>query len=104
MKAIIAAYIVETMRQRPAVESEEEVLLYFFCNNRYENQNSATAVLRGLTCQLLKKKPCLGKLCEKDLIDTNYAQTILSFGALCRIFVALLDDYQLRKVTCISNN
>jgi len=97
-KTMIAMHVVDSLRNMPSVHSGQDIVLFFFCSDRYEHQNNAKAVLRGLLYQLIKRRTHLERYCDGKLDKENQAQTLSSFGALWQIFVDMLGDMDLGDV------
>ena len=70
---MVASYISEVMHNTLRVKEGKDVVIHFFCSNRYENRMNALAILRGLLYQLIMRKEHLEVYCKDNLRDHNYA-------------------------------
>jgi hypothetical protein len=79
--------------------SENDTLLYFFCDYRDDTKNSATAILRGILYQLLKRQPALHThvSLRLDALERNAD----SRDALWLVFLDMVRDPASRPVTCV---
>ena len=100
-KTMISIYLVEELEQR-VKHSENAILLQYFCDNKDERRNTATAILRGLIFQLLQARPHLfTHILPSYLIQKQSLFLASSFQTLWRIFEAMLRDPILDKTYCV---
>ena len=100
-KTMISMYLAEDLEQS-AEHSENTIILQYYCDNKDEKRNTATAILRGLIYQLLGARRHLYthilpiyQIQKEGLFSTS------SFQALWRIFEAMLCDPNLDKTYCV---
>jgi len=53
-KTVISTFLVETLEER-ICKTINSTFAYYFCDNKDEKRNTATAILRGLILQLLRQ-------------------------------------------------
>lgn len=100
-KTMISIYIAEEL-ERSVKYSQNTVLLHYFCDNRDERRNTATAILRGLIFQLLQTRPHLfTHILPSYRIQKERLFLASSFQSLWRIFEAMLRDPVLDKTYCV---
>ena len=85
-----------------ARQSRSTTFLEYYCENKNERRNSATAILRGLLYQLLKSRPNLFKYFIPDFqIRGEELFVRSSFPSLWQIFCDMLQDPDLKIVYCV---
>ncbi|KAL8793856.1 MAG: hypothetical protein Q9195_003582 [Heterodermia aff. obscurata] len=100
-KTMISIYLVEELEQR-VKRSENTILLQYFCDNKDERRNTATAILRGLIFQLLRTQPgLLPHILPSYQIQKESLFLASSFQTLWTIFEAMLRDPVLGKIYCV---
>jgi hypothetical protein len=98
---MLAIFVAEEL-ERATEQSEDTMLLQYFCDNKYEKRNTAVAILRELVFQLLSLRP---KLFDYILPSFKIQEDSLfkqsSFQALWRIFEPMLYDPVLCTAYCV---
>ena len=89
-KTMISSFLVEELEKR-AQKAPAMTLAYYFCDNKDEKRNTATAIIRGLLLQLLRQRHILFKYIQRDY-DQMKSQLFNSFDALWRILHSMLED------------
>ena len=88
--------------ERLTRQSNSIVFLEYYCDNKDNRRNSATAILRGLIYQLLKSRSDLFKHIISDFqIKREKLFTASSFPSLWKIFRDMLQDPGLETVYCV---
>lgn len=88
--------------ERLASQSHSTIFLEYYCDNKDDRRNSATAILRGLLYQLLQSRPILFKYIISDFkIQREELFAKSSFLSLWRIFRDMLQDPDLKAVYCV---
>ena len=98
---MISIYLAEDLEQS-VKHSQNTILLQYFCDNKDERRNTATAILRGLIFQLLQIRPHL----FTHILPSYRVQKVglflaSSFQTLWRIFESMLRDPGLGKTYCV---
>lgn len=57
---MLSIFLTEEL-ERITQNMEDAELLFYFCSHQDEKRNTAVAVLRGLVCQIVTKRPKLVK-------------------------------------------
>lgn len=100
-KTMLSIFLAEEL-ERKAKESQNAVLLEFFCDNKDERRNTASSVVCGLLFRLLQLRP---KLFDHILPTFNIQKEQLfaapSFESLWRIFSAMVHDPDAGSVYCV---
>ena len=89
-KTMISSFLVEELEKR-AQKTPAMTFAYYFCDNKDEKRNTATAIIRGLLLQLLRQRHILFKFIQRDY-DQMKSQLFDSFDALWRILHSMLKD------------
>ena len=85
-----------------AEQSHSTIFMEYFCDNKDDRRNSATAILRGLIYQILKSRSNLFKHIIPDFeIQGEELFARSSFPSLWRIFRDMLQDPHLGTVYCV---
>lgn len=82
-----------------AEQSHGTISLQYYCDNKDERRNSASAILRGLIYQILKSRSELFKHIIPDF--ETQGEELFSFPSLWRIFCDMLQDPDLGTVYCV---
>lgn len=97
---MLAIYITEVLH--PLVDAGDNVLLYYFCNNRGKNRNTALKILRGILHQWIDLQPHLAKEVKNSFEGAETTKyTSSSFNALWRVFLTLLQQTTSSQVVCV---
>ncbi|KAI1743227.1 ankyrin repeat-containing domain protein [Xylaria scruposa] len=100
-KTVLSIFLTEEF-ERFCQDSENALLLFYFCTHQDEKRNNAVAILRGLLHQLLTKCPNLAKHVLPSFESPEIAKnTLSSVHALWIIFRKLLQDPNLGTVFCV---
>ena len=88
--------------ERMANDSQDVLFMQYFCDNKDEKRNTATAIMRGLIFQLLSLRPKLfDYILPSFKIQKESLFTGSSFEALWRIFENMCHDPVLGTTYCI---
>jgi ankyrin repeat protein len=88
--------------ERIANDSQDMLFVQYFCNNRDEKRNTATAVIRGLLFQLLSLRPKLfDYILPSFKVQKESLFTDSSFETLWRIFETMVHDPVLSTTYCV---
>jgi hypothetical protein len=88
--------------ERSANDSEDILFVQYFCNNRDEKRNTATAIIRGLLFQLLSLRPKLfDYILPSFKVQKESLFTGTSFETLWRIFETMVHDPALGTTYCV---
>ena len=98
-KTMLSIFLAEELEQK-AKQSPNTTFLQFFCDNKDEKRNTATAVMRSLIYQLLLSQP---ELFKHVLPEFNVRKELLftEITAVCRIFEAMIRDPIHRLIYCV---
>ena len=98
-KTIMSTFLVDKL-ERKVEKDSAMTLAYYFCDNRDKSRNTATALLRGLLLQLLRKRPILFEHIEKDYVEMKdrLPELFNSIDGLWRIFRTMLNDHNTGKI------
>ena len=100
-KTMISICLAEDLEQSVKT-SHNTILLQYFCDNKDERRNTATAILRGLIFQLLRTRAHLfTHIIPSYRIQQRSLFLESSFQTLWRIFEAMLRDPVLGKTYCV---
>ncbi|KAF4963056.1 hypothetical protein FSARC_8908 [Fusarium sarcochroum] len=102
-KTMLAIYLTEQL-ERLAECMTSDTVIYFFCNNGNINNNSATAVLRGLIWQLCRLRPNLMQHGLEKVESIGGARTTLATSSvekLWQIFTDMIQDPAAGTITCV---
>ena len=80
-KTYLSIYLVETL-----AKSEDIILLEYYCDNKDEKRNTASAVIRGLMFGLLVQLPKLSQCLSTEINEKTNALRDPSFAALWLVF------------------
>lgn len=100
-KTMMSIYLAEHLEERTN-GSENETVIYFFCDNRDDKRNKAEHILRGWIWQLCRRKPTLQKHGMSEF--KSLGEKFLSQNAvetLWRIFLAMICDPDAGTVYCL---
>lgn len=101
-KTILSIYLTEEVEKFTKSCEGGGDLVFYFCGHEDEKRNGATAVLRGLIYQVLKKKPWLFRHARRFFDAQKKAgYTLSSPQALWTIFRDIVEDPELDMVFCI---
>jgi Cdc6-like AAA superfamily ATPase len=89
-KTMISSFLVDEL-ERKAQQNPAMILAYYFCDNKDEKRNTATAILRGLLLQLLRQRPILFKHIQPDY-NLMKKSLFENLDALWRILLNMLKD------------
>ncbi|PGH01146.1 hypothetical protein AJ79_08017 [Helicocarpus griseus UAMH5409] len=100
-KTMLSIYLSEQFEEI-AQTSNTNQLIYYFCRHEDGSSNTASAILRTLIHQIIKKQPTLFRH-AKPLFDTRkrVEYTLSSTEALWAIFEALVRDPRIDTTFCI---
>ena len=98
-KTMISSFLVGEL-ERKAGQDSAMTLAYYFCDNKDESRNTASALLRGLLLQLLRKRPILFKHVKKDYYEMKdrLPELLRNLDSLWRIFRSMLKDHDAGNV------
>ena len=99
-KTMISSFLVGKLEEE-AREDSAVTLAYYFCDNKDESRNTASALLRGLLLQLLRKRPVLFQKHVEEFYDemkNRLDQLFKDLDILWRIFRSMLKDHDAGKV------
>jgi hypothetical protein len=60
---MISSFLVDKLNRK--AQETSAILAYYFCDNKDEKRDTATAILRGLLLQLLREQPDLSRLIQE---------------------------------------
>ena len=83
-----------------AGRSPQTILAYYFCDDKYQDRRTATAILRGLLLQLLRQRPTLFKHIQSQF-EMSPDRLFTNFHALWRVFVSMVLDPEVAEVYCL---
>ncbi len=98
-KTMISCFLVEEI-EHLAKRSSQMTFAYYFCDDKYQERRTATAILRGLLLQLLRQRPVLFKHIQSHF-DMSRDRLFTNFHALWRIFVSMIEDPDAGEVYCL---
>ena len=88
--------------ERSANDSQDILFVQYFCNNRDEKRNTATAIIRGLLFQLLSLRPKLfNYILPSFKVQKESLFTDSSFETLWRVFETTVHDPVLGTTYCV---
>ena len=95
-KTMISSFLVYELEERVR-RSPNMIFAYYFCDNKNEKRNTATAIIRGLLLQLLRQNH---NLFEHIQGDYNQMKDRLfdNFDALWRILLKILRDFNAGEI------
>ena len=96
---MISSFLVEKLALL-AERSSQMTLAYYFCDDKDEQQKTATTILRGLLLQLLRQRSVLFHHIQSQF-DISRDSLFSNFHALWRIFVNVLQDLETGEVYCL---
>ncbi|KAK2800673.1 hypothetical protein FQN50_008057 [Emmonsiellopsis sp. PD_5] len=98
---MLSLFITEEI-QTLAVQNEGTELLHFFCDYQDDKRNTPIAILRGLICQIIEKRPSLVKNIwpHLDTKEKAWLKTI-SLEALWTMFTNILEDPGIPMIFCV---
>lgn len=98
-KTMLAIYLTEELQ--PIVEAADNVLLYYFCNNRDKNRNTALTIMRGIIHQWIDRQPHMAQYIKSSFEGTDTTKyTVSGFISLWRLFLTLLGKAK-STVVCV---
>ena len=97
-KTMLSIFLSEEL-EHLAEQSHGTISLQYYCDNKDERRNSASAILRGLIYQILKSRSELFKHIIPDF--ETQGEELFSFPSLWRIFCDMLQDPDLGTVYCV---
>ena len=95
-KTMISTFLVDELEKR-ARRSPSMTFAYYFCDNKDEKRNTATAIVRGLLLQLLRQHPNLFKYIQPDF-DLMKGRLFDNFGTLWRILLEVLRGFKAGEI------
>ena len=98
-KTMLSSFLVEEIAQL-AEQSSQMTVAYYFCDDKYQERRTVTAILRGLLLQLLRQRPILFKHIQSDF-DMCRDSLCTNFHALWRTFVSIVQDPEAGEVYCL---
>ncbi|KAF3399519.1 hypothetical protein DPV78_006382 [Talaromyces pinophilus] len=99
-KSTIAITLVEILSKEHDTIGQKMALAYFFCDSSHPEHRTATAILRGLLSQLLKKRPHLMKHLLPKFKERG-EKLFDSFDALWAVFIEIGNDNTYHRLYCI---
>ena len=100
-KTMISIYLAQDLEQS-IKHSQNTILLQYFCDNKDERRNTATAILRGLIFQLLQaRRHLFTHILPSYQIQKESLFSPSSFQTLWRIFETMLHDHALDRIYCV---
>lgn len=100
-KTMLAIFFTDGLQQR-AEQLNLSALLYFFCDGRNSQRNTATAVLRGLLFSLIEQQPSFLKYLlpvYEDQGSDLFKEP--SFGSLWCVFENMVQDESVQTIFCV---
>ncbi|KAH0542300.1 hypothetical protein FGG08_003327 [Glutinoglossum americanum] len=98
-KTMLSVFLTEELA-KVVEQSQDGILVYYFCDNKDEKRNTAIAILRGLLFQILQKRRSLIKHFLEDFKPKGES-LFLSLESLWRIFEAVVRDNDLGTIYCV---
>ena len=98
-KTMISSFLVEELTNL-FKRSPKMILAYFFCDDKYQDRRTATAILRGLLLQILRQRPILFKHIQ-SVFDMSRDNLFTNFHALWRVFVSIVQDPEAYEICCL---
>jgi ankyrin repeat protein len=89
-KTMISSFMVEEMEKK-VPRTPDMMFVYYFCDNKDDKRNTATAIIRGLLLQLFQQRPVLFKQIQPSF-EMMAASLFANFDALWRILVNVMKD------------
>jgi Ankyrin repeats (3 copies)/NACHT domain/Ankyrin repeats (many copies)/Ankyrin repeat len=100
-KTMLSIFLAEELEQ-VARKSQDAIFIQYFCDNKDRRRNTAVAILRGLTYQLLKLCPDLiDHILPTFKIQRESLFSDSSFGSLWTCFESMVRDPSLGVVYCV---
>lgn len=100
-KTMLSIFLAEEL-ERVTNDSQDAVLLEFFCDNKDGKRNTADSIIRGLLFQILQLRPKLyDHILPTFKIQRESLFTGLSFESLWRVFKTMISDPHLGTVYCV---
>ena len=100
-KTMLSLYLAQDLEQS-IKHSKNTILLQYFCDNKDERRNTATAILRGLIFQLLQaRRHLFTHILPSYQIQKESLFSPSSFQTLWRIFETMLHDHALDRIYCV---
>lgn len=92
-KTMISIFLTEEL-ENEVKDSENAILMYYFCENKDADRNTAIAILKGLISQMLKKRRALFRHILPDFQrqKENLFRSPTAQEALWRILRSMLND------------
>ena len=100
-KTTLAIFISEHLEQTYPTY-EDAWVLYYFCDRRYNNRNTAASILKGFIWQLHKKQKDLAKILYEEY--RTQREALLqphSIEPLWSIFQSMVNDSKAKRIFCI---
>ncbi|KAI0203575.1 ankyrin repeat protein [Astrocystis sublimbata] len=99
-KTMLAIYVTEVLQ--PVFDTNDDVLLYYFCSNRDKNRNTALTILRGIMHQWVDRHPHMAQHIKSSFEGTETTKyTVSSFISLWRVFLSLIRQSGSSQVVCV---
>ncbi|KAF2451234.1 hypothetical protein P171DRAFT_400591, partial [Karstenula rhodostoma CBS 690.94] len=100
-KTMMSIFLTEEL-ERHTASIDSAWLAFFFCSSQDERRNTGVAVLRGLVCQIITKRPQLVKHASQYFeTPERKEQTLSSLETLWVIFSKLIADAELGTMFCV---
>jgi hypothetical protein len=94
-KTYLSIYLAEKL-----AETEDAILLEYYCDNKDERRNTASTVVRGLIFGLLNQLPELVRCFKTKLNKQTHKLRDLSFEALWLVFKQMMEESK-KPVYCV---
>ena len=98
-KTMISTFLVGEL-EHTAQQSPKMTFLYYFCDDKYKERRTATAIVRGILLQLLRQRPILFRHIQDDF-DISRDSLFINFHALWRIYDNVVKDPEAGEVCCL---
>jgi hypothetical protein len=95
-KTMLSTFLVGELVGRAQI-TRGMTFAYYFCDNKDEKRNTATAIIRGLLLQLLRQHPKFFRYIQ-PAFDEQKNRLFDNFDTLWRIFVEILRDSKEDKI------
>jgi ankyrin repeat protein/Cdc6-like AAA superfamily ATPase len=95
-KTTLSTFLVDELVGRAQI-TRGMTFAYYFCDNKDEKRNTATAIIRGLLLQLLRQHPKFFRYIQQPF-DEQKNGLFDNFNALWRILVEILGDFKEDKI------
>lgn len=99
-KSVLLSYVSKQLGiTRQTKDGKTIVVVYFFCDSKISEQNTATAILRSLLYQILYQLPSLYKKIPYDYLHNKSSSW--GFGNLWRVFQEVITKNWEAEIFCV---